>query len=151
MVYCGSKSEQSHTVTNLFLALTFTPEDIRYLKVAIALALGSDDILEMPKTKTALNELYHKIERMQGNKDQLFQGALISWDKDHEVWNVVKVKEKGESEITLEMKKVVTFSSPPLPKDQLDKLISALIQEERSKWSLEWALNDDGTLDIFTE
>jgi hypothetical protein len=64
---------------------------------------------------------------------------------------VVKVYEKGESEITLEMKKVVTFSSPPLPKDQLDKLISALIQEERSKWSLEWTLNDDGTLDIFTE
>jgi hypothetical protein len=64
---------------------------------------------------------------------------------------VVKVKEKGESEITLEMKNIVTFSSPPLPKDQLDKLMSALIQEERSKWSLEWALNDDGTLDIFTE
>jgi hypothetical protein len=64
---------------------------------------------------------------------------------------VVKVYEKGESEITLEMKKVVTFSSPPLPKDQLDKLISALIQEEGSKWSLEWALNDDGTLDILTE
>jgi hypothetical protein len=64
---------------------------------------------------------------------------------------VVKVNEQGESEITLEMKKVVTFSSPPLPKDQLDKLISALIQEEGSKWSLEWSLNDDGTLDIFTE
>jgi hypothetical protein len=45
----------------------FTPEDIRYLKVAIALALGSDDILEMQKTKTALNELYHKIERMKGD------------------------------------------------------------------------------------
>jgi hypothetical protein len=64
---------------------------------------------------------------------------------------VVKVNEKEESEITLEIKKVVTFSSPPLPKDQLDKLISALIQEEGSKWSLEWTLNDDGTLDIFTE
>ena len=61
------------------------------------------------------------------------------------------VKEKGESEITLETKKVVTFSSPPLPRDQLDKLISALIQEKGSKRSLEWALNDDGTLDIFTE
>lgn len=60
------------------------------------------------------------------------------------------VKEKGESEITLEMKKVVTFSSPPLPKVELDKLISALIQEEGSRWSLEWALNGDGTLDIFT-
>jgi hypothetical protein len=49
------------------------------------------------------------------------------------------------------MKRAVTFSSPPLPKDQLDKLISALIQEKGSRWSLEWALNDDGTLDIFTE
>ena len=48
------------------MAVTFTPEDIRYLKVAIALALGSDDIREMPKTKTALNELYHKIERVEG-------------------------------------------------------------------------------------
>jgi hypothetical protein len=59
---------------------------------------------------------------------------------------VVKVYEKGESEITLEMKKVVTFSSPPLPKDQLDKLISALIQEEGSKWSLEWALKIQSTM-----
>jgi hypothetical protein len=36
--------------------IQFTPEDIRYLKVAIALALGSDDILEMQKTKTALKQ-----------------------------------------------------------------------------------------------
>jgi hypothetical protein len=64
---------------------------------------------------------------------------------------VVRVKEKGESGITLGMKKVVTFSSPPLPKHQLNKLISALIQQEGSKWSLEWALNDDGTVDIITE
>jgi hypothetical protein len=49
---------------------TLTPEDIRYLKVAIALALGSEDIREMPKTKTALNELYHKIEQMEGNDEQ---------------------------------------------------------------------------------
>jgi uncharacterized sporulation protein YeaH/YhbH (DUF444 family) len=48
----------------------FTPEDIRYLKVAIALALGSYDILEMQKTKTTLNELYHKIERMEGGVEQ---------------------------------------------------------------------------------
>jgi len=39
-------------------------EDFRYLKVAISLALTSDDIREMPKTKAALNELYAKIERM---------------------------------------------------------------------------------------
>ncbi len=36
---------------------TFTPEDVRHFKVAITLALGSEDIREMPKTKTALNEL----------------------------------------------------------------------------------------------
>ena len=41
-----------------------TAEDLRYLKVAIALALGSADILDMPKTKDALNELYYKIERL---------------------------------------------------------------------------------------
>jgi hypothetical protein len=41
-----------------------TAEDIRYLKVAIALALGSDDIRNMPKTKDALNELYAKLERL---------------------------------------------------------------------------------------
>lgn len=41
-----------------------TAEDIRYLKVAIGLALGSPDIEEMPKTKAALNELYDKIERI---------------------------------------------------------------------------------------
>ena len=55
-----------------------TAEEIRYLKVAISLALTGPDIQEMPKTKLALNELYDKIERIQGNKDQLFQGALIS-------------------------------------------------------------------------
>jgi hypothetical protein len=60
---------------------------------------------------------------------------------------VVRVDVEGE--ITLEMKKVVTVPSPPLPKDQLDKLISAVIQEEGSKWSLEWALNDDRTRDIY--
>jgi hypothetical protein len=50
---------------------SFSPEDLRYLRIAIALALGSDDIREMPKTKVALNELYAKIERMaeEGEKD----------------------------------------------------------------------------------
>jgi hypothetical protein len=57
----------------------FTLEDFRYLKVAISLALTGPDIQEMPKTQVALNELYDKIERMQGNKDQLFRGDLISW------------------------------------------------------------------------
>jgi hypothetical protein len=28
------------------------------------------------------------------------------------------------------MKKVLTFSSPPMPKDLLDKLVSAVIEEE---------------------
>jgi hypothetical protein len=47
----------------------------------------------------------------------------------------------------MNMKKVLTFTSPPMPKDQLDKLISAVIQER----SLEWSLNEDGTLDLYTE
>jgi hypothetical protein len=34
-------------------------------------------------------------------------------------------------------------------KDQLDKLISAVIQEEGDERTLEWSLNDDGTLDLF--
>ena len=42
----------------------FSEEDLRYLKVGISLALTSDDIREMPKTKVALNELYAKLERM---------------------------------------------------------------------------------------
>lgn len=46
-----------------------TAEDIRYLKVAIALALGSPDVDEMSKTKTELNKLYHRIERMEGVED----------------------------------------------------------------------------------
>jgi hypothetical protein len=50
--------------------IQFTPEDIRYLKVSISLALTGPDIQEMPKTQVALNELYDKIERMQGNKRQ---------------------------------------------------------------------------------
>jgi hypothetical protein len=41
----------------------FTAEDLRYLKVAIALALGLDDIREMPKTKVAIHGLYEKIEK----------------------------------------------------------------------------------------
>lgn len=41
-----------------------TAADVRYLKVAIGLALGSPDIVDMPKTKAALNDLYDKIERM---------------------------------------------------------------------------------------
>ena len=54
----------------------FTDEDIRYLKIAISLALMSSDIRQIPKTKVALNELYDKIERIQGNKDQLLRGRL---------------------------------------------------------------------------
>jgi hypothetical protein len=51
----------------------------------------------------------------------------------------------------IEMRKTVTFSFPPMPKDLLDKLISAVIQEEGRERSLEWSLNDDGSLDLFTE
>jgi hypothetical protein len=43
----------------------FTPEDIQYLKIAIVLTLGSDDIRNMPKTREALDELLRKIERME--------------------------------------------------------------------------------------
>jgi hypothetical protein len=42
----------------------FTEENLRYLKIAISLALTGTDIEEMPKTKIALNELYEKIERI---------------------------------------------------------------------------------------
>jgi hypothetical protein len=57
--------------------IQFTPEDVRYLKVAIALALGSDDIREMPKSKLTLNELYHKIERTEGNDEQWHISIMV--------------------------------------------------------------------------
>jgi hypothetical protein len=41
-----------------------SPEDLLYLKVAIALAFGNPDLKEMPKTLAALEVLYEKIERM---------------------------------------------------------------------------------------
>ena len=34
--------------------------------------------------------------------------------------------------------------------NQLDKLMPAVIQEEGNERSLEWSLNDDGTLDLYT-
>jgi hypothetical protein len=37
-----------------------------------------------------------------------------------------------------------------MPKDLLDKLVSTIIQEQGDR-SLEWLLNDDGTLDLFVE
>ena len=51
----------------------------------------------------------------------------------------------------MNMKKVATFTSPPMPKDLLDKLISAVIQEEGNERALEWSLNEDGGLDLYTE
>jgi hypothetical protein len=59
-------SVKGGTSDNLMMTVEekLTAEDIRYLKVAIALALGSDDIRNMPKTKDALNELYAKLERL---------------------------------------------------------------------------------------
>jgi hypothetical protein len=36
-------------------------------------------------------------------------------------------------------------------RDLLDKLISAVIQEEGNERSLEWSLNEDGGMDLFTE
>jgi hypothetical protein len=38
-----------------------------------------------------------------------------------------------------------------MPKDLLDKLISAVIQEEGNERSLEWSINNDGVLDLYTE
>jgi hypothetical protein len=32
-----------------------------------------------------------------------------------------------------------------------DKLVSAVIQEEGKEQSLEWSLNEDGSLDLYTE
>ena len=34
--------------------------------------------------------------------------------------------------------------------NQLNKLMPAVIQEEGNERSLEWSLNDDGTLDLYT-
>ena len=51
----------------------------------------------------------------------------------------------------MKMKKVVIFSSPPMPKDLLDKLIPAIIQEEGKERSLERSLNEDGSLDLDLE
>ena len=49
----------------------------------------------------------------------------------------------------MEMEKVLTLSSPALPKYQLDKLISIVIQEEGNERMIEWSLNDNGELDIY--
>jgi hypothetical protein len=38
-----------------------------------------------------------------------------------------------------------------MPKELLDKLVSAVIQEERNERMLEWSLNEDGSLDLHTE
>jgi hypothetical protein len=37
-----------------------TPEDLRYLKVTIASALGLDDIIEMPKTRYEIANFIRK-------------------------------------------------------------------------------------------
>ena len=55
------------------------------------------------------------------------------------------------SDFGIKIRKVITFTSPPMPKELLDKLISAVIQEEGNEPSLEWSFNEDGTLDLFAE
>jgi hypothetical protein len=40
------------------------------------------------------------------------------------------------------VRKVVTFSSPPIPKDQLDKLISAVIQANEETNYMVWEINE---------
>jgi hypothetical protein len=57
----------------------------------------------------------------------------------------------GESIREMKMKKVLSLSSPPIPRDQLDRLIEAVCPEEGDARGLEWALNDDGSLDLYTE
>ena len=42
----------------------FNAEDLRYLRVAIALAIGSPDSVNMPKTRDALHVLCEKVERI---------------------------------------------------------------------------------------
>ena len=57
----------------------------------------------------------------------------------------------GSSNISIKMKEVTSIITPPMPKDLLDKLVSTVIQEQGDERSLEWLLNDDGTLDLFVE
>ena len=49
---------------------------------------------------------------------------------------VLKGRGRGRDRKIMKMKKVVTFSSPPIPKNK-DKLISIVIQEEGNGRSLE--------------
>lgn len=49
------------------------------------------------------------------------------------------------------MKKVLSLTSPPMPKAQLDKLISTVIQEKGNESTLEWLINDEGGLDLFVD
>jgi hypothetical protein len=48
------------------------------------------------------------------------------------------------------MEKVLSQTSP-IPKAQLDKLISTVFQEEGNESILEWLVNDDGGLDFFVD
>ena len=41
-----------------------TKDDLLYLKVALILAQNSVDLDDMSKTKTAMEELYNKIDRL---------------------------------------------------------------------------------------
>jgi hypothetical protein len=51
----------------------------------------------------------------------------------------------------LKMRKVLTLSSPSIPKEQLDMLIETVIQEEGNERMIEWLVNDDGGLDLFVD
>jgi hypothetical protein len=53
--------------------------------------------------------------------------------------------------MTVQMRKVVTFSSPLMPKELLDKLTFAVVQDGGKEKMIEWSLNDDGTLDLSME
>jgi hypothetical protein len=51
----------------------------------------------------------------------------------------------------MKMRKIISLSSPPIPKDQLDRLIEAVCPEEGDARGLKWELNEDGILDLYTE
>jgi hypothetical protein len=56
-----SKQQQRRQQKEYF---TFTEEDLRFIQVAIALAVGNEDIREMPRTKIALYVLSEKVDRI---------------------------------------------------------------------------------------
>jgi hypothetical protein len=63
----------------------FPGEDIRYMKVAISLALASSDMLEMPKEELYLTNFMTKSNECREVRTKYSAAVLISWDKDYEI------------------------------------------------------------------